>query len=55
VCVCINFPYLLKPVSHISFRPYLEAIFSCFDTMDSDYEVLFALCLLYALGNNSGK
>ena len=36
-------------------RPYLEAIFSALDCSEGDYEVLFSLCLLYALGRNQGK
>lgn len=35
-------------------RPYLEAIFSALDCTVDDYQALFALCLLYALGHNDG-
>ena len=36
-------------------RSYLEAIFNALECGDNDYEALFALCLLYALGHNKGK
>lgn len=44
--------------SHIvpcDFRPYLEAVFNALECTENDYEALFALCLLYALGHNEGK
>ena len=37
------------------FRPYLEAIFNALESSENDYEALFALCLLYAMGHNEGK
>ena len=38
-----------------SFRPYLEAVFNALECSENDYEALFALCLLYALGHNEGR
>ncbi|XP_056019536.1 protein CLEC16A-like isoform X2 [Ostrea edulis] len=35
-------------------RPYLEAIFNALECSENDYEALFALCLLYAMGHNEG-
>ncbi|XP_013384394.1 protein CLEC16A [Lingula anatina] len=35
-------------------RPYLEAILNALECRENDYEALFALCLLYALGSNTG-
>lgn len=35
-------------------RPYLEAIFNALECNENDYETLFALCLLYAMGHNEG-
>ncbi|XP_060588288.1 protein CLEC16A-like isoform X2 [Ruditapes philippinarum] len=35
-------------------RPYLEAIFHALECTENDYEALFALCLLYAMGHNEG-
>ncbi|CAH1795101.1 unnamed protein product [Owenia fusiformis] len=35
-------------------RPYLEAVFTALECTENDYEALFALCLLYALGHNEG-
>ncbi|XP_074647477.1 protein CLEC16A-like isoform X2 [Tubulanus polymorphus] len=35
-------------------RPYLEAIFNALECTENDYEALFALCLLYAMGHNEG-
>ncbi|KAK3089654.1 hypothetical protein FSP39_005390 [Pinctada imbricata] len=35
-------------------RPYLEAIFNALECSENDYEALFALCLLYAMGHNDG-
>ena len=37
------------------FRPYLEAVFHALECTENDYEALFALCLLYAMGHNDGK
>ncbi|XP_070580658.1 protein CLEC16A-like isoform X2 [Ptychodera flava] len=35
-------------------RPYWTAIINALSCNDSDYKALFALCLLYAMGTNSG-
>ncbi|CAC5424104.1 CLEC16A [Mytilus coruscus] len=35
-------------------RAYLEAIFNALECSENDYEALFALCLLYAMGHNDG-
>ncbi|XP_077526943.1 C-type lectin domain containing ema isoform X2 [Haemaphysalis longicornis] len=35
-------------------RPFLAAILNALDCSESDHPALFALCLLYALGHNSG-
>ncbi|KAL4240827.1 Protein CL16A [Mactra antiquata] len=35
-------------------RPYLEAIFHALECTENDYEALFGLCLLYAMGHNDG-
>ncbi|XP_061181779.1 protein CLEC16A-like isoform X2 [Saccostrea echinata] len=35
-------------------RPYLEAVFTALECTENDYEALFALCLLYAMGHNEG-
>ncbi|ELU12250.1 hypothetical protein CAPTEDRAFT_114708 [Capitella teleta] len=35
-------------------RPYLRAMFLALECTENDYEALFALCLLYALGHNEG-
>ncbi|KAL3877759.1 hypothetical protein ACJMK2_035421 [Sinanodonta woodiana] len=35
-------------------RPYLESIFNALECSENDYETLFALCLLYAMGHNNG-
>ena len=35
-------------------RPYLEAIFNALECSENDYEALFSLCLLYAMGHNDG-
>lgn len=35
-------------------KPYLEAIFNALECSENDYEALFALCLLYAMGHNEG-
>ena len=37
------------------FRPYLEAVFNALECSENDYEALFALCLLYAMGHNNGQ
>lgn len=36
------------------YRPYLEAVFHALECTENDYEALFALCLLYAMGHNEG-
>ena len=36
-------------------RPYLEAVFNALECTENDYEALFALCLLYAMGHNDGR
>ncbi|VDI76776.1 protein CLEC16A [Mytilus galloprovincialis] len=33
-------------------RAYLEAVFNALECSENDYEALFALCLLYAMGHN---
>ncbi|GFW51131.1 protein CLEC16A homolog [Trichonephila clavipes] len=38
----------------LSHRPFLEAIFNALDCTENDHAVLFALCVLYALGYNPG-
>lgn len=35
-------------------RPYLAALFSALECSENDYEALFVLCLLYAIGQNTG-
>lgn len=35
-------------------RPYLESIFNALECTENDYEALFGLCLLYAMGHNDG-
>ncbi|ESO85022.1 hypothetical protein LOTGIDRAFT_196246, partial [Lottia gigantea] len=35
-------------------RPYLEAIFNDLECSENDYAALFALCMLYAIGQNEG-
>ena len=35
-------------------RPYLTALFKQLDCIDGDYGALLSLCLLYALGHNTG-
>ncbi|GFS13850.1 protein CLEC16A-like [Elysia marginata] len=35
-------------------RPYLEAIFNALECSENDYSALFALCLLYAMGQSRG-
>lgn len=35
--------------------PHVESIFSSLDPSENDYEALFALSLLYAIGQNKGK
>ncbi|KAJ9577624.1 hypothetical protein L9F63_005811, partial [Diploptera punctata] len=35
-------------------KPFLEMIINTLQCSENDYAALFALCLLYALGNNSG-
>ncbi|CAG2208675.1 CLEC16A [Mytilus edulis] len=35
-------------------RAYLEAVFNALECSENDYEALFALCLLYAMGHNDG-
>lgn len=52
--MCLSF----NTVSYVfccMFRPYLEAVFHALECTENDYEALFALCLLYAMGNNEGK
>lgn len=38
----------------LTHRPFLEAIFNALDCTENDHAVLFALCVLYALGYNPG-
>ncbi|XP_067938113.1 protein CLEC16A-like [Watersipora subatra] len=38
----------------LSSRSYIAAIFSSLDAVDGDFTALLALCLLYAIGENSG-
>lgn len=35
-------------------HPFLETIYEALDCTENDYAALFALCLLYAMSNNSG-
>lgn len=35
-------------------RPFLDAIYIALDCVENDYTALFALSLLYAMGNNNG-
>ncbi|WAQ96416.1 CL16A-like protein [Mya arenaria] len=35
--------------------PYLEALFHALECTENDYEALFALCLLYAMGHNDAQ
>jgi hypothetical protein len=35
-------------------KPFLEMIVNTLQCSENDYAALFALCLLYALGHNSG-
>nr|CAD7261213.1 unnamed protein product [Timema shepardi] len=35
-------------------KPFLEMVFNTLQCSENDYAALFALCLLYALGNNKG-
>ncbi|XP_064631052.1 protein CLEC16A-like isoform X3 [Lineus longissimus] len=35
-------------------RPYLEAVYNALECQDNDYETLHGLCLLYAMGHNTG-
>jgi protein CLEC16A len=35
-------------------KPFLEMIVNTLQCSENDYSALFALCLLYALGHNSG-
>ncbi|KAF6024766.1 CLEC16A [Bugula neritina] len=35
-------------------RPYIKAIVECLDAVDDDFRALLALCLLYAIGQNTG-
>lgn len=35
-------------------HPFLETIYEALDCTENDYATLFALCLLYAMSNNSG-
>ena len=35
-------------------RPYLETLFNALECTENDYSALFALCLLYAMGQNEG-
>ncbi|XP_063234490.1 protein CLEC16A homolog isoform X2 [Bacillus rossius redtenbacheri] len=44
----------LAPVQSLASRPFLEMIFNTLQCSENDYAALFALCLLYALGNNKG-
>lgn len=36
-------------------QPFLETIYEALDCTENDYATLFALSLLYAMSNNSGK
>lgn len=36
-------------------KPFLESVFSALDSSENDYLTLYALCLLYAMQQNSGK
>ena len=36
-------------------RPFLQAVFHAMDCNENDYLALFALCLIYAMQQNSGK
>ncbi|CAG0894165.1 unnamed protein product [Cyprideis torosa] len=38
----------------LSERPFLEAVFLALECSENDYSALFALCLLFAIGNNRG-
>lgn len=42
------------PIQSLSNRPFLEAIINDLQCNESDYSALFALCLLYAICQNSG-
>jgi len=35
-------------------RPFMKSIFDCLDSVDDDFSALLALCLLYAVGENTG-
>ena len=35
-------------------RPYLESIFKALECTENDYNTLFALTLIYAMGHNAG-
>ena len=39
----------------LSSRPFLQSVLDALDCYDNDYTALFALCLLYALGHNTGE
>lgn len=36
-------------------HPFLETVYSALDCSENDYAALFALSLLYAMANNTGK
>jgi protein CLEC16A len=36
-------------------RPFLTSVFDALDPTENDYLALFALCLLYAIQQNSGR
>ncbi|KAK7111440.1 protein CLEC16A-like isoform X2 [Littorina saxatilis] len=46
-------PDRLQPFT-LENRPYLETLFTALECTENDYSALFALCLLYAMGQNEG-
>ena len=36
-------------------RPFLKSVFDSLDPIENDYLSLFALCLIFAIQQNSGK
>ena len=54
-CLMVNGSFICIKDLKCIFRPYLEAVFHALECTENDYETLFALCLLYAMGHNDGK
>ena len=52
----LSFSFNFMVTTHFFFhRPYLETLFNALECTENDYSALFALCLLYAMGQNEGK